>query len=155
MTVGRPSSATWNGRKCEVRTSSFGQLRVAEVGATFGPLKGYPHSRPRRGDYEWCVGSDFVSWDFDPPGDLPANRFRFGHRVRPVADLTRLSLVKPDHQRTLINILAQSYGNIYKINMLRNKTRRMSKIWPICMLPHSRRPTLTPAGACATAAIPG
>lgn len=27
------------------------------------------------------VGSDFVWWDFDPPGDLPANRFPFGHRV--------------------------------------------------------------------------
>ncbi len=27
------------------------------------------------------VGSDFVWWDFDPLGDLPANRFRFGHRV--------------------------------------------------------------------------
>ena len=27
------------------------------------------------------VGSSFVWWDFDPPDDLPANRFPFGHRV--------------------------------------------------------------------------
>ena len=27
------------------------------------------------------IGTDFVWWDFDPPTDLPANRFEFGHRV--------------------------------------------------------------------------
>ncbi len=27
------------------------------------------------------VGSGFVWWDFDPPDDLPANKFPFGHRV--------------------------------------------------------------------------
>jgi hypothetical protein len=27
------------------------------------------------------VGSGFVWWDFDPPDDLPTNRFPFGHRV--------------------------------------------------------------------------
>jgi hypothetical protein len=27
------------------------------------------------------VGSGFVWWDFEPPGDLPPNKFAFGHRV--------------------------------------------------------------------------
>jgi len=27
------------------------------------------------------IGSGFVWWDFDPPDDLPANKFQFGHRV--------------------------------------------------------------------------
>jgi hypothetical protein len=27
------------------------------------------------------IGSGFVWWDFDPPDDLPANKFPFGHRV--------------------------------------------------------------------------
>lgn len=27
------------------------------------------------------IGSDFVCWDFEPPRDLPPNRFAFGHRV--------------------------------------------------------------------------